>query len=220
MNGRRIPVSVGEEYVNELMQTENDELKDRFSWPSDKDAKDFASMSTEDILKKIRCVLPPYHFRCRTTFVISTNTKVVKRDGSKMEGVPESKKGKEASNKRERRKEIENLTKNERLSKVHQYRTNAYWDKSGETKRFDEHRKIHSTEFSTDYGKVAENVLSKFDRVFTFKEGKRRKWAFYNDEYKAVVLVDDSTGQLLTCYKSDDFEDYLKTLGIGYLEVL
>ena len=63
--------------------------------------------------------------------------------------------------------------------------------------------------------------MKDYDRIYTFNEGTRRKWAFYNDKYKANVIVDESTGQILTMYRIDNIDDYIKDNKVEhYLEIL
>jgi hypothetical protein len=158
--------------------------------------------------------MPPYHGRCRTTYVISREMRVSKSGGGDFTGEPETKKGPEKEQKKERRKQIESFTQDERLSKIDQQRTNAWWDLPKENYRLKEHASKHGQDFAENnepYEKIAKNILKSPDRCFTFTEDEKRKWAYYNKEYQGLALVDENTGQLLTMYKvKEKIQDYLR----------
>jgi hypothetical protein len=55
------------------------------------------------------------------------------------------------------------------------------------------------------------------DRCFTFIEGDRKKWAYYNKQYGGLVITDETTGQLLTMYMVD-IQEHLRKRKY-YLEI-
>ncbi|MEJ5361111.1 MAG: hypothetical protein WHV26_03525 [Spirochaetota bacterium] len=203
MNGRRIEVKMLADHVREVLQTPMDELKEKFAWPSPEQIRSFVGMSTKDIIDKINCKLPPYHGRCRTTTVIAKDI-VVKKNMGNLQGLVPEANGKEPANKRERRKQLKNLLQQELLAKIEQQRTNAYWDTDSSGKRLKKHQEKHSDEFSQheeSYEEITKKVLKIFDKVFTFIEGRRIKWAFYNEGYDAIVIIEEQSGKILTMYK-------------------
>ncbi len=219
MNGRRISVPMLADYVRETLETPMDELTEKFAWPTNKDADAYSEMSTDQIMSKIKCKLSPYHGRCRTTTVISKNVKVKKAGGGFFSGDVEPQREKESRWKRERRGQIERLTQQERLSKISQQATNAWWDIPGESERLDNHIRDHKDEFSGDYEKISKNILKNYQKVFTFIENKQKKWGFYNEELDGLAIVAEKDGQLRTVYKpKGGLDAYLKKR-TGYLEI-
>jgi len=218
MNGRRIEVQMLADHVREVLQTPMDELKEKFAWPTPGQVRSFEGLSTQKIMDSISCKLPPYHGRCRTTTVITKNI-VVKKSSGTLQGVVEPAQGKEPASKKVRRKQIASLTQQELLAKVEQQRTNAYWDSKDDDKRLQQHITKHGNEFSSydeSYEEITKNVLKNFDNVYTFKEGKRIKWAFYNNAYRGLAIIEEHTGTILTMYKLTKDIDNNK----GYLEIL
>ena len=202
MNGRRIEVKILADHVREVLETPMDELKEKFGWPTPEQIRSFEGLSTREIIDKVDCKLPPYHGRCRTTTVISKDI-TVKKNGGILNGIVEDAKGKESKNVKKRRKQVKALDKQELLAKVEQQRTNAFWDIDDSGKRLNEHEKKHGdefSEFSESYETIAKNVLKNFDRVFTFIEGGRIKWAFYSEVYRGLVLIEERSGKILTMY--------------------
>ncbi len=218
MNGRRIEVQMLADHVREVLQTPMDELKEKFAWPTPEQVRSYEGLSTKQIMDSISCKLPPYHGRCRTTTVITKNI-VVKKSSGTLQGVVEPAQGKEPASKKVRRKQIASLTQQELLAKVEQQRTNAYWDSKDDDKRLQQHITKHGNEFSSydeSYEEITKNVLKNFDNVYTFKEGKRIKWAFYNNAYRGLAIIEERTGTILTMYKLTKDIDNNK----GYLEIL
>jgi len=208
------------DYVRETLETPMDELTEKFAWPTEADARDYAGMSTGDIMGKIKCKLPPYHGRCRTTTIISKKVTVKKSSEGVLSGEP----GKSNKFNKVRHKEVSNLSREELKSRVLQQTTNPYWDRDAGNKRLETHIADHGNEFSDfdeNYEKISNNVLHSFDNVYTFQEGKRSKWAFYSDKYKALLIVDDRSGQTLTMYQINDIKQHLNSdKARHYLEVL
>ncbi|GAB4219533.1 MAG: hypothetical protein Kow00102_03070 [Spirochaetota bacterium] len=221
MNGRRIEVKMLADHVRDVLQTPMDELKEKFAWPTAEQIRSFEGLSTQEILEKISCKLPPYHGRCRTTTVITKDI-VVKKNGGNVEGIISQPAGKEHKKARERKLQVTKLTQQELLAKVEQQRTNAYWDTDNSGKRLRQHEEKHKEEFSQyplGYEEIAKKVLKNFDRVFTFIEGTRIKWAFYSNEYTGLVIIEERTGKILTMYNIADMEKYLQEYG-WYVEIL
>lgn len=69
MNGRRIEIKIAAQYVREVMSTDPDKVVEIFPWPKEKDIP-FGG-STQEILDKCPCKLPPYHGHCRTSALVS-----------------------------------------------------------------------------------------------------------------------------------------------------
>ncbi len=95
-----------------------------------------------------------------------------------LEGIIETQSGKEAANKKERRKQVASLLKQEMLAKIEQQRTNAYWDTDSNDERLQKHSAKNGKEFTQfveNYEEICINILKNFDRVFTFSEGTRNK---------------------------------------------
>jgi hypothetical protein len=92
MNGRRISVRLLVSHVREVMQTPMNELTEKFAWPTPNEVKSYEGLSTDDIMSRISCRMPPYHGRCRTTYVISREVRVSKSGGGDFTGEPEAKK--------------------------------------------------------------------------------------------------------------------------------
>lgn len=69
MNGRRIEIKVAAQYVREVMSTNPDKVVETFPWPKEKDIPFGAS--TQEILDKCPCKLPPYHGHCRSSALVS-----------------------------------------------------------------------------------------------------------------------------------------------------
>lgn len=221
MNGRRIEVAILADHVREVLQTPMDELKEKFAWPSPEQIRSFEGLNTREIMDKINCKLPPYHGRCRTTTVIAKDI-IVKKNGGILQGIIPEASGKEPVNKKKRRKQIGNLLQQELLAKIEQQRTNAYWDTDNTGKRLNKHKEKHMVEFSNhkeSYEEIAKNVLKNFDRVFTFREGTRIKWGFYNNEYEGIVIIEEQSGRILTMYKSDK-RRLLLSMQKGYIEII
>ncbi|MBN2435592.1 MAG: hypothetical protein JXK07_10045 [Spirochaetes bacterium] len=206
MNGRRIKTETAVNYVQETMKTPLDELTEKFKWPRSSDVDAWKGMSTDDIMKKIGCKLPPYHGRCRTTTVISTQTRVKNMNGETLDTLhqpefenftdKERKKRQDMVNKRNN--EIKNLTKDELASKINSLQTSTWTDDV----LLQSHFKAHAHELDiTDkakYVSVSKEYLKNYDRVFIFNDNGTPRINFVNTVDGIVVGVDPDDHRITT----------------------
>ncbi len=216
MNGRRIKVSTAADHVREVLKTPMDELKEKFAWPTDADAKRFSGMTTAEIMADMKGQLPPYHGRCRTTTGITLDIKISKGAESYFEGDIAYDKNNEQAAKRAEK--ISKLSKQELLSKVQSLSQTGYWDDrikeqpDGTTRTsYAYHKAKHEHEFSGGYDKALTSLLKNYDKVFTF--GEAGEWIFYNSKSRYFLQVSE-TGKILRFHKYDRFKPRKNMVGI------
>lgn len=208
MNGRRIKTSVAADHVRDVLKTPMDELTEQFAWPNDNDAKKFAEMSTDEIMGKIKVKLPPYHARCRTTTVISMDTKISKSSGGFFKGEVEYDRENEQAVKRADK--LKKLSKQELLSKVESLAQTRWWDDSikewpdGTTRSsYEYHKSKHGKEFPNGYDNAFKTLLKKYDKVYTF--GDNNEWIIYDSDSKSFLHLSE-TGKVLRFHKYNSFK--------------
>gem|GEM_PF-1617914 len=213
MNGRRIKTETAVEYVNKTIQTPLNELTEKFAWPSNDQAMSFKGMSSDEIMGKLKCKLPPYHGRCRTTTVISVSTNIKNSSGTVLNKVQKPKlrnlggagiflKGQNE----ERLKEYRNLTPDEMASKINSHRS-AQWHE----KNLDKHFEKHVNDFDkygnditlntvSEYDQFSRKLLADFNRCFIYRDKMSNRVMFYNKSFNCVVIVDSGTNRIVSCY--------------------
>jgi len=206
MNGRRIEVKMLADYVRETLETPMDELTEKFAWPTEAEARDYAGMSTGDIMGKIKCKLPPYHGRCRTTTIISKKVTVKKSRGGNFSGTLSFNNKNEQAKKRGQ--QLKNLTRDELLGKMDSQIRTSWWDETvkewpdGTTQSsYNYHKKKHDRFFIKNEGgfdKALKNILSNYDKVYTF--GETPEWIFYRNDSAAYLHI-SNRGTRLTFHK-------------------
>ncbi|MCL2154054.1 MAG: phage head morphogenesis protein [Leptospirales bacterium] len=232
MNGRRISTSFAAEHVRETLDTPMDELKERFAWPTKSEVSKYAGMSTDDILKNIKVPLPPYHARCRTTTVISMDTKIVTNSGVSLNTKEEpdykymskAEKAKLKELNSNRWEEYKNLSINEWSSKINglsaslwsEENLDFHWEKH--KKDFDKYAKGIKISSKEEYEKFSKKLLTDFNRcfVYNYKDESNRRVMFYNSKNNCVVAV-DVYNNIKTCYP---LEDGIKQYKNIYMELV
>lgn len=207
MNGRRIPVSLAGDFVRDVMQTPMDEMTEKFAWPTSSEVESYKDLSTDDILKRVKCSLPPYHARCRTTTVISKSAKIKKSSGGLFKGsMGCDDKNPDAT---ARVKQLSSLTKDELLSKMDSRIKTATWPEGkqewpdGEYGTSAEyHRNKHKDEFAEGYDTALKNLLQSYAKVVTFNQGVAPMWIVSNPQSGALLKMNDS-GTILTFYRQN-----------------
>ena len=236
MNGRRIEVTMLADYVRETLETPMNELTEKFAWPTEADARDYAGMSTDDIMGKIKCKLPPFHGRCRTTTIIGKKTRVVSRGGTTLENIIQARSTDSFSDKVKKRiktynkqnyERINIYTKDELASKVNSCSSAGWHDE----KKLLEHFETHKDEFKKftngkiiirsleEYKKISKKYLNSFDKVFIFGKNGKPRINFVNNADGVIVGVDPFENRITTCFPMKDIDRKNKELESKYLEL-
>lgn len=220
MNGRRIKTQTAVDYVDECVKTPLNELTEKFAWPSSTQTKSFNGMSTDDIMKKIGCKLPPYHGRCRTTTVMGSFTRVKNSSGNvldkidfpKMKDLSDKVKKKRQKMVDKRFDDIKNLSKDELASKINSLQTCDWYDESKIPGHFAEHGNEVGAKSEKEYIKLSKEYLKNFDRVFIFSSYEKPRINFVNEKEGFYVGVDTfdhriTTFDILRKGKIESFEN-------------
>jgi SPP1 gp7 family putative phage head morphogenesis protein len=183
LNGRIFRVEDMVSFVETFLSTPVDEnFWNQYPQPTAQDIRDMATMPSSDIMKspKLSVKMPPFHFKCRTTVVTRTKTRIERTSGSgnttplKGQVTKPVKEPKfEARRNRQRENEISALTKDELLNKVANLQGNAFWDKEN----LDNHYNKRKTQpggnvfgkDSAEYAKKAVDVLKNFNMLYTYR---------------------------------------------------
>jgi Mn-dependent DtxR family transcriptional regulator len=214
MNGRRLKVQEMADYVEKTIEAPLDELKEKFGWPSDSTAREFASMGTADIMKKIGCKLPPYHGRCRTTTIASMSTRVTSNSGTELNTMREpaargmNDKARRAikTKNAERWAEYKNLTTDEWSSKISAL-TASQWDEASLESHWSKHKKDFDNYSNgvklndmKEYEAFSKKMLQDFNRCFIYRHRGFDRVMFLNSKDNCAVMVDAGSSRIVSCY--------------------
>jgi len=205
MDGRRIKVEKVSSFVDEFTSTPYDGpgFWKNFSNPPDSAFRgNLERLSTSDLVDKLGLPLPPYHFRCRTTTVVSQKVTVKNRTGEELTGEIVKPPGNEETNRHYSRfQDWQHLEPLERLSKIETLQKRARWDAEWLTDHFDLHGPEFGLKTETDFSALSKKVLQEFDRVllYTDRVTEEKRMGFYNRAERAFVAVDDD-GNIRTMF--------------------
>ncbi|XMB53818.1 phage head morphogenesis protein [Leptospira interrogans] len=236
LNGRKFQVSEMNQFVNEFISKPVDEnFWDSYRQPTAQDLKEFPSMNSSDVLKKLNVKAPPFHFRCRTTivtFMKSVINRVTGKGGkTELQGKIEKplKENKRlVANNREREKSLSGLEPDELLNKIAAIQGNAVWNSENlnahwaKRERDGSSKSFGKTEAS--YASKALDVVKNFSMLYAYiHENKRTgirtyKYGFVQTKKsgeKWFVPVDADTFEIdsLFLLDRDNYTDsYLRIL--------
>lgn len=236
LNGRIFRVEDMVNFVEKFTSTPVDEnFWNQYPQPTAQDIRDMATMTSSDIMKnpKLSIKMSPYHFKCRSTNVIRTKTRMERTSGGgktvPLKGQltkPVNEPKKNAPRNRERENELSALSKDELLNKISNLQGNAYWDKENLENHFQK-RKIESNVFgkdSAEYAKKAVDVLKKFNMIYTYRHQEKGtdrlvpKYGFMQEKSggeKWFVAVSPETFQIDSLFLIEDgkyTDKYLRIL--------
>lgn len=206
MNGRRIKTETAVQYVQETMATPLDELTEKYKWPRSSDVATWKGMSTDDIMKKLGCKLPPYHGRCRTTTIMAKRTRVTNMNGKTLDTVHqpvfdnftenEKKKRRDIVNKRYT--DIKNLTSDELASKVNSLQTAEWHDADLLNRHFQDHAPEFDITDKKAYVQKSKEYLKNYNNVFILSDNSAPRVNFVNTVDEVVVGVDPDDHRITT----------------------
>ncbi|EKR98576.1 phage protein F-like protein [Leptospira mayottensis 200901122] len=136
LNGRKFQVSEMNDFVEEFISTPTDEnFWNKYRPPTAKEIRDFPSLKSSEVLKKLNVKAPPFHFKCRTTIVMFVRSIINRITGSgqktELEGKiekPLRENKRLAANNREREHSLSGLESEELLNKIAAIQGNVVWN--------------------------------------------------------------------------------------------
>ncbi|EMP80039.1 phage protein F-like protein [Leptospira santarosai str. CBC1531] len=180
LNGRKFQVSEMNDFVEEFISKPVDEnFWDSYRQPTAQDLKEFPSMSSSDVLKKMNVKAPPFHFRCRTTIVMFTKSVVnrITNQGEKtvLEGnveQPLKADKRRTANNKEREHNLSGLEPDELLNKIAAIQGNVAWNtenlKSHWQKRIGDGDDTIFGKTEASYASKALDVVKNFSMLYTY----------------------------------------------------
>jgi hypothetical protein len=233
-NGRIIETSEAASYVEDYLSTDPDKTKEKFKWP---DALHFNNpSSSKKFFADVKCKLPPYHPRCRTTVVVATPTVLtrINRDGKPTLMTGDIEKAEKPDKISKERNEIakewvDGLLPDELKSKVAGLQK-GFWPTDKKTKMKEtlaKHWADHGKEFEgivnsqSAYEALSQNILENFQQVFLYGQEEATvtdtSFGFYREQNgkHLFVAVNPVTGFIKTLHlldKKEQLKNYMRIL--------
>lgn len=223
MNGRRIEVKTAADFVRNVISSPVDELDafvTEYEWPTTEQIKQMPKQSTADILKTIKCKLPPYHARCRTTYVMAEPVRVTNRKGKVLDSLVKPKLDRIDSKRKsqisdvvdERFQEVSVLSKDELASKINSLVSSKWYDRNKLENHYEKWGPSVGAKTGNEYDKLSKKYLSNYDRVFIYRDEGQNRVGFINTSDNMVIGVSPDEHRITTLYplfkgKTDFFED-------------
>lgn len=216
LNGRKFQVSEMNYFVEEFISTPTDEnFWNKYRPPTAKEIRDFPSMSSSEILKSVAVKCPPFHFLCRTTFVMFVKSVINRMTGNgktpldgKLEN-PETILKRDRNRIETRKKSLSGLEPDEFVNKIASLQGNAVWNsdklKSSWKKRVTEGNSESFGKTEATYASKGLDILRNFNTLYAYstedKKTKTKSFKFgfvqdQKDKRKFFVPVNAETFEI------------------------
>lgn len=234
LNGRIFKTAEMLKFALKFISTPVDEnFWDGYKQPTADELKSFPAMSSADILKQLNVKAPPFHFKCRTTIVMRTKTRIERMAGSgnqvplagKVEKPVKEPSGMSSLN-RQRENELSGLSPDELLNKIANLQGVASWNPDNLQyhwdKRINDKSAFQIADTMEKYGKKALDVIKNFNMMYAYRfensiGAVESKFGFMqmSEELKYFVPVNPETMEIDSLMVIDS-PDFTK----GYLRIL